>query len=251
MRIIPVLDIKAGLAVHAVAGNRAHYLPVQSTLHSSPDPMALANAFRHKLGLDDLYVADLDAIAGQPPQLETLQRLLPIPRRLWLDAGFVDASTLSGFGSWPTLQVVLGLETIEGPSTIESALDLFGPSRVILSLDLHQGLPLLPPVVRPEWPVDPRDLPGLVNHAHHIGVRHFLLLDLAHVGTGNSLASWALPLLASLQPFAPAASWYAGGGLRSLDELPHLQRAGCRGVLVASLLHSGTLTRGMLSIDQP
>src|SRR5947209_7775724 len=63
MRIIPVLDLKAGLAVHAVAGDRAYYQPIRSILHQGSDPIGLARAYRDKLGLSDLYVADLDAIA--------------------------------------------------------------------------------------------------------------------------------------------------------------------------------------------
>ena len=66
MRIIPVLDLQGGQAVHAIAGDRAHYRPIQSVLHEGPDPIGLARAYRDSLGLRDLYLADLDAIAGAP-----------------------------------------------------------------------------------------------------------------------------------------------------------------------------------------
>ena len=65
MRVVPVIDLKDGTAVHAVRGERERYRPVNSTLAGDDgDPLALARAFRSALGLDELYVADLDAIGG-------------------------------------------------------------------------------------------------------------------------------------------------------------------------------------------
>ena len=40
-RVIPVLDVKNGQAVHAVGGIRSHYRPLQSLLHPSCDPLEL------------------------------------------------------------------------------------------------------------------------------------------------------------------------------------------------------------------
>ena len=50
-RVIPVLDIKNGQAVHAVAGIRSHYRPLQSILHPSCEPLELARAYRDLLDL--------------------------------------------------------------------------------------------------------------------------------------------------------------------------------------------------------
>ena len=67
-RLIPVLDLKAGRPVHAIGGNRAHYEPLRSILHpAGADPVELARACRDRLGLRELYVADLDAILGAAP----------------------------------------------------------------------------------------------------------------------------------------------------------------------------------------
>ena len=44
MRVVPVLDIKNGRAVHAVQGKRAHYGPLRSVLHGSDDPIGIASA---------------------------------------------------------------------------------------------------------------------------------------------------------------------------------------------------------------
>jgi phosphoribosylformimino-5-aminoimidazole carboxamide ribotide isomerase len=63
MRVVGVIDLKAGTAVHAVRGERESYRPVSSVIGGDDgDAVALARGFRSELGLDELYVADLDAI---------------------------------------------------------------------------------------------------------------------------------------------------------------------------------------------
>src|SRR5262245_56237630 len=89
-RIIPVLDLKRGLAVHAVAGRRSYYQPVQSIFHASSDPLELVTALRERLGLHSLYVADLDAIGGDVPNLALYQDLISNGFDLIVDAGLRD-----------------------------------------------------------------------------------------------------------------------------------------------------------------
>ena len=64
MRLIPVMDLKDGLVVHAVRGERQRYQPVKSVLCPTAQPLDVALAFRDQLGLSELYIADLDAIQG-------------------------------------------------------------------------------------------------------------------------------------------------------------------------------------------
>ena len=66
MRVIPVIDLKGGVAVHAVRGERERYRPLRSRIAEGSDPVELTRAVRERFGLDELYVADLDAIAGGP-----------------------------------------------------------------------------------------------------------------------------------------------------------------------------------------
>ena len=87
MRIIPVIDLRAGEAVHGAGGNRARYEPVKSALTSSlGDALALAQAYVTVLGTSELYVADLDAIEGRAAQYGMHHRLSRIARS-WIDAG--------------------------------------------------------------------------------------------------------------------------------------------------------------------
>ena len=89
-QVIPVLDLKNEVAVHAVAGRRAHYQPVQSILHPSSDPFELARAVRDTLGLHVLYLADLDAIVGRSPNLKVYRQVMSLGIHLVIDAGLRD-----------------------------------------------------------------------------------------------------------------------------------------------------------------
>ena len=57
-------------------------------------PLALAAALRDGLGIDCLYLADLDAIEGRPPDLALLDDLAEEGLELWLDAGVRDRRAL-------------------------------------------------------------------------------------------------------------------------------------------------------------
>ena len=69
MKIIPVIDVLNGIAVHGIQGERKQYKPLKSLLCRSFKPTEIAYAFE-LLGFDSLYLADLDAILGKSTNLE-------------------------------------------------------------------------------------------------------------------------------------------------------------------------------------
>ena len=141
--VIPVLDLKSGQAVHAVGGRRAYYQPIQSILHASSDPIALAGALCEVLSLRTLYVADLDAIEGGRPNLEVYRRILKHGPSLWIDSGVRDAASarpLLDLGP-SSVTIVAGLETLEGPRELAAIVEEAGADRVVFSLDLFDGRP--------------------------------------------------------------------------------------------------------------
>ena len=87
MKILPVLDVMHGQVVRGVGGRRHEYRPLVCPLATTPEPLAVARGFREHFGLDEIYVADLDAIAGQPPAISLFRALQEGGFRLWVDAG--------------------------------------------------------------------------------------------------------------------------------------------------------------------
>jgi hypothetical protein len=136
MQIIPVLDIRKGQAVRAVAGDRAHYGPLRSVLHEGTDPVALAKAGRDAWNLPDLYIADLDAILGEAaPDIKLYHALSELGLTLWIDAGVRDASDVPRLIEAGVDRVIVGLETVRGPEALAEILAEFGPNRLSTRLE--------------------------------------------------------------------------------------------------------------------
>jgi phosphoribosylformimino-5-aminoimidazole carboxamide ribotide isomerase len=235
MRVIPVLDLQRGRAVHAVAGDRAHYQPVRSILHEGADPIGLARAYRDALGLRDLYLADLDAIAGAPPALPLYRELRAMGLSLWADPGVVDGASLPSLMDAGVSRIIIGLETVRGPGALAEIVDLAGPDRVVFSLDLRDGLPKV--AEGAEWGTsDPR---ALAESVLALGIRRLLLLDLACVGTGRGIGT--MTLLAHLAADHPEVEIGVGGGVAGPQDLVTLERAGAGFLLIGSALHDGRI----------
>jgi phosphoribosylformimino-5-aminoimidazole carboxamide ribotide isomerase len=234
LRIIPVLDLKAGQVVRARAGRRQDYLPISSRLTQSADPMAVAQAFRARFHLTELYLADLDAIAGAPPALPTYAALRSLGFRLWIDAGVREVTSSEPLAAAGIEQIVVGLETVAGPEELANICQRIGPDRAVFSLDLKDGLPL---GNLSRWQT--RDPWLIATQAIAMGVRRVILLDLArvgeHAGTGTE------ELCKRLASRHPEVEIVAGGGIRDRTDLQHLEACGVRAALVASALHDGEL----------
>ena len=116
-QVIPVIDLLNGQAVHAVGGQRAYYQRIESVLHDSCDPIRLATAIRDELGLETLYIADLDAIEGGAPSIEIHRKIIASRSHLWIDAGIRDFESVTPLLAFDRslCAIVAGLETVRGP----------------------------------------------------------------------------------------------------------------------------------------
>lgn len=239
MRVIPVLDLRAGVAVHARGGDRSRYAPVRSRLAPGApgDAHALARGFRERLGLrEGPYVADLDALEGGAPQRELLRALVAEGARPWLDRAVFTLEGARDARADGAARVIVGLETL--PS-----LDLLAPlvhamrvapgdeDTLVFSLDLRDGRPL-----SPNGLVTQRPPLAVAEAAAAAGVRTMIVLDLGRVGTGAGVDA---ALVARLVRALPGVAIVAGGGIRGDADLARLEDAGAWGALVGSALHDG------------
>jgi phosphoribosylformimino-5-aminoimidazole carboxamide ribotide isomerase len=243
MRVIPVLDLKNGRAVHARAGLRDAYAAVVSPLVAEPgDALALARAYREQLGLEELYVADLDAITGGRPQREMVRALARVGSAVMLDAGATNALSARALVGDGVARVIVGLETLVALEELEVIARALGRQRVVFSLDLVNGAP----VTRPDARV-PASPAAIADGAVDAGAGAVIVLDLARVGTGSGVdLALIARLAAALARRAPDVELIAGGGVRDRADLARLADAGCAGALVATALHEGRLARADL-----
>lgn len=233
MRVIPVIDLKGGIAVHAVRGQRHLYEPLRGVLADSCDPLAVARAFKTRLGLDDLYVADLDAIEGgraPHPSVASLAR----EARVILDAGAGDAAGARAVLGLGVDGVVVGSETLSEVDALGRIRLALPGIRVVVSLDLRAGRVLSrTPDLSDLTPAEA--LQRLITAG---GVHDVLVLDLARVGTG---AGPDAALIGDLHRRFPQLRLVAGGGVRHADDLRALRSQGAEGALVATALHTGAI----------
>lgn len=240
IRMIPVLDLRGGVAVHAVRGQREAYAPVRSVLTSSTDPLALARAFITRFGSRECYVADLDAIAGRSDLGPTIRAIAHLGLAVWLDAGVSTAPDARRAIDHGAARVIVGTETLRDAGNLPAIVAAVGRAktvpapRCVLSLDLRDGRLLggSPAVER----LDPLTL---AVGGWEVGLRTFIVLDLARVGSGGGVQTdTALRLRQAL----PSAEIIVGGGVRDSTDLRELARQGFDGVLVATALHTGAIT---------
>lgn len=239
MRVLGVLDVMHGDVVRGIGGQRSEYRPLQSQLVDSSRPIDVAEAFRTRVGLTELYLADLDAIAGAPPAVDLYRSLHAAGFRLWVDAGlrtWRDAASLAGVG---VAKVVAGLETLAGPKELESLCREYGSGAIAFSLDLRAGDPL---GATADWGGDPQQI---ASTAADCGAASIILLDLTRVGMGEGTGTEEL--LQRVRASRPHVDWLVGGGVRNALDLRRLKALGARGVLLASALHDGRIGRDDLA----
>jgi len=246
MRIIPVIDLMGTTVVHAVAGDRSSYRPIQSKLTCDCTPESIGRALSTEFRAQTVYVADLDAIGGAEPLWETYGQLADCGLELWLDAGISSPERAAQFCTVPTgahrsvVRWIIGLESITSPETLRQTADTIGTDRCIFSLDLRHGTPL---TQADAW--SGFSAVEIARVAVESGVCTIIVLDLAQVGTGQGVGT--ISLCHQLRARWPEITLVAGGGVRDLGDLLELNESGCDAALVASALHDGRLTREMLT----
>ncbi len=233
MKVIPVIDILNGIVVHAVRGKRKEYQPLQSILCKSVEPLEVAKAFK-TLEFGELYIADLDPIAGGSVNFQVFKRIAKeTGLKLMVDAGVVDLETAEKLLDCGVSKIVIGTETLQSKGFVDEAVRLFGSERVIVSLDL-KGEKVL---VQSGFDGS-KDPVRLLNEFKEMGVSKVIVLDLARVGSGEGVnVDFLKKVLKTV-----AIDIYVGGGVRDLKDLVKLKNLGVSGVLVATALHEGKIS---------
>lgn len=216
MHIVPVIDVRYGIAVRAVAGDRANYRALRPE-DGAASVLAVAQRYREIYPFSTFYIADLDGIEGRGTNVDLQASLSAAlaPVDLWIDSG--GFPTPDHLGSLS----VIGSESLSDEGAAVQALSQ--PGEHVLSLDFRGDDFLGPSVLldRSElWPA------------------RVLVMTLARVGThaGPDVAR-----IAQIARLAPHVQIYAAGGVRDVADLRAVRAAGASGALIASALHAGKI----------
>ena len=227
--IVPVIDLKGGQVVHARAGARARYMPVQSVLATSSVPGAVIEGLLTLAPFRRIYIADLDAIEGVGDHRQLIAALARRHEAMefWVDCGIATADAAIEIAE-DRITPVLGSECLRDVETVTAVVAQLGAGGCVLSLD-YRGDAFLGPVGLAEsvavWP------------------DRVIAMTLSRVGMS---AGPDVQRLASLKLMAGPRQLFAAGGVRGRADLDDLAAMDLRGALVASALHDGRLSREML-----
>jgi len=224
MQIVPVIDLKGSLVVHARHGERGSYAPIVTPLSRSPEPAAVLDGLLSIAPFRAIYVADLDAItAGRDPSPLVARLADRFPTlEFWVDAGVASPAAANALLRHERLHLVIGSES----QSDHRLLDVFRDHpRALLSLDFR-GDDFIGPaelIARPElWP------------------KRVIVMTLARVGSG---AGPDFDRLVGIVTRARQHQVFAAGGVRDEHDLAALSRSGIAGALVATAIHLGAIRK--------
>jgi phosphoribosylformimino-5-aminoimidazole carboxamide ribotide isomerase len=233
VKVIPVIDIQNGSAVHAVRGKRKEYKPLKSILCDSAEPLAVACAFK-TCGFNSLYIADLDAISGKGNNFATLQQITQkTGLELMVDTGVSSLDDAEELFRRKVSKVIVGTETLSNLNLLKALLHCYGSEKIVFSLDLKNGK-----ILSKSESVSSTEATSLGLKFQEMGVAELIVLDLARVGSGEGVD---LPLLKQLTG-ALKIRVDVGGGIRDLIDLAELKKLGIHVALIATALHTGKIS---------
>jgi phosphoribosylformimino-5-aminoimidazole carboxamide ribotide isomerase len=240
VQIIPVIDIRNGIAVRAVAGERSRYRPLKGRLTDTAEPAEVLTALRRVFGFLLCYIADLDAIERQQINRCTIGEMARTGVALIVDAGATTVEQIDALLEIGVRQVVLSSESMQDLTQVETMVKQFDSASLIFSIDLKHGELL---VSDPAWQGNPPL--DLVRFVIERGIRQLIVLDLAAVGTGHGIPT--LKLCQDIRRISPEIRIISGGGVDSAACVTDAAQAGLDGLLIASALHDGRLTANDLA----
>ena len=239
MRIIPVLDILNGQVVHGIKGERNKYAPVQSKLTTSTNPLDVALAFKSSFPINELYIADLDAILHQNSTFPYLTEIIGQTKlRIMLDAGIDDLFAVQTLLQKGVGKVIIGTETLRSLSNLEEIITHISPQKLIISLDLKNGQ-----LISKDSKLKMSSALEAVSLFEKLGIQELIILELTKVGSESGIMT---PILRKILQ-KTSIPLISGGGSRNIQDLKTLKSAGVSGVLIATALHKGTISPQNLS----
>ena len=237
MKLYPAIDILGGNTVRLVKGDYA-----AKKLYED-DPLATARRWARE-GAEQLHMVDLDgARTGEPVNLEHLRRVvaeLGLP--VQYGGGLRSLHALEQALAAGAQRVILGTAAFTHPGLLRQALDVHGPERVLVSVDVRGSH-----VATHGW-LKTTDAPAREAFAslREQGVSDFVFTDIDHDGMldGSNREE-----VISVAQAAHEGSVIYSGGIGSLADLEALAELRAElhldhlsGVIVGTALYEGRFT---------
>ncbi len=219
MRLLPSIDLRDGQCVRLLHGD------FDAETRYDITPQALHSRYR-ALGAQWLHCVDLDgARDGQLANRDLIEAMAAdgLPR-LQVGGGvrsrkIVEDLLQAGIG-----RVIVGSAAIETPEDVARWIEVFGPERIGLAIDVRLDADSVPRVQTRGWQQSTSaTLWDTVQQFLSSGLRHVLCTDIARDG---ALQGPNLELYADCVRRFPAIEWQASGGVRDAQDLEALAEVG-------------------------
>ncbi len=222
--IIPVLDIKNGIAVSGKSGNRETYQPLQTVFCPSSDPVEIAGSLR-SAGAPEMYIADLDAIEKMGSNrniVGEVNQIIPV----MLDCGASDLDSVTEALQFAD-KVIVATETLRRLEDLFEIFSRFDGDQIVISIDVLRGNVLSKYM--------DLDFSILKENLLKIQPSQIILLDISNVGTEGGV-NWDL-----IDEFSGLESSFILGGGITGEDMGELDKRGVDKVLVGTALHNGQI----------
>ncbi|MFM9905741.1 MAG: 1-(5-phosphoribosyl)-5-[(5-phosphoribosylamino)methylideneamino]imidazole-4-carboxamide isomerase [Pyrinomonadaceae bacterium] len=229
IEIIPAMDLIGGRCVRLVQGDFE-----RRTLYSD-DPVETSLRFEAS-GLRRLHMVDLDgARSGEPCNLDILRRIA-LATSLVIDygGGIRSVSDVdSAFAAGANL-VNIGSLAVRDPDTLDNWIERFGPERFLIGADSRDGM-----IAIDGWHTE-TSVP-VIDLIHRFAVHEIGGIFVTDIAKDGAMAGPAVELYREILKEVPGVGIIASGGVRSIQDIEELEKAGCRGVIIGRALYEGTI----------
>lgn len=238
-RIIPVIDILNSIAVHANKGERDKYKPLRSEILNTTNPIEIIKILSESFHFNEMYIADLDAIIKKKPNYDFLSKLVNNPKfNILLDPGISDINDILNYSKFQISKLILGLETINNLNIIRECIDILGPDKTCVSIDMYKGKL----ITKLKNYKDKTPL-ALIKTLKELNVKEIILLDLFRVGQKVGGVS---PLYLKIRKKFHG-DILIGGGIKDFNDINMLYNHKFSGVLIGTALYDGSIKIEKLS----
>jgi phosphoribosylformimino-5-aminoimidazole carboxamide ribotide isomerase len=227
--ILPAIDLRGGRVVRLEQGD------FERETAFSDDPVAVASAFV-EAGARWLHVVDLDgARTGEPAHAAVIESLVEAVRgraAVEVAGGLRTEESVATVLAAGATRAVVGTAALRDPTFAGRLIATHGPDRIVVALDVRDGLAL-----GDGWRAGASDVRAddvLVRLAD-VGVTTF---EATAIDRDGLLGGPDLDLLGRLVELG-RGEVIASGGIASLDDIRAVRAHGCAGAIVGRALYEG------------
>jgi phosphoribosylformimino-5-aminoimidazole carboxamide ribotide isomerase len=229
--LLPAIDLRGGLVVRLAEGDFA-----RETVYDT-DPAELAQAFEAS-GARWIHVVDLDgARDGARRQTETVARIVAAVGdevRCEVAGGLRDQEAVAAVLDAGAARAVVGTAALRDPELVERLIERFGPERIVIALDVRNGL-----AVGQGWVSGAAGavVDDVLANLSARGARTFIVTAIERDGL---LSGPNVELLGRLVD-RRLGEIVASAGISSFGDILAVRAIGCVGAVVGRAIYEGRL----------